>query len=121
MKNLLLAILVCCATLSVMAQQTIPQNKKVETITFKVFGNCTQCKNRIETACEAKGIKEAVWDIDTKILKVVYVPGKITPEAIHKLVSGVGHDTELMRASDSAYYAMPDCCLYRQNPNTHHD
>jgi copper chaperone CopZ len=122
MKTLFITAIISLFSLSLAAQQHQPTpTNKVETITIKVFGNCTQCKARIETACEVKGIKEAVWDIDTKMLKVVYVPTKITPEAIQKLVSGVGHDTEQMRAADSVYYAMPDCCLYRQNPNTHHD
>ena len=96
-------------------------SKKPISVSIKVFGNCTECKTRIEAACEVKGIKEAIWNIDTKILNVVYVPEKISVEQIHKLVAAVGHDTEKEKAPESVYLAMPDCCLYRENPNTHHD
>ena len=33
------------------------QKSKTEKVTFKVLGNCTQCKERIELACDQKGIK----------------------------------------------------------------
>lgn len=50
------------------------QNKNVAadiTITFKVFGACDQCKDRIERAVKGKGVK-TVWDVDTKELLLVY-------------------------------------------------
>lgn len=103
------------------AQESNKPSNKPTTVTFKVFGNCTECKERIESACEVKGIKEAIWNIDTKQLQVVYIPEKITLEQIHQLVAAVGHDTEKVKAPDSVYLAMPDCCLYRENANTHHD
>ena len=39
-------------------------------ITIKVFGNCIQCKTRIEAAIKTKGVKNAVWSIETKLLKL---------------------------------------------------
>lgn len=96
---------------------TFPPSKA----TFKVSGNCGQCKERIETALDQKGIKSAEWNIDTKDLDVVYVPEKITLEQIHHLVALSGHDTDKEKASDEAYKKLPDCCLYREHPNTHHD
>ena len=52
-------------------------NTKDTIITFKVFGNCEMCKERIEKAAKGKGIVKANWDIDTKILTLlinVYQP-----------------------------------------------
>ncbi|MDZ4666775.1 MAG: cation transporter [bacterium] len=112
-------ILVCTLLVSqtAMAQKT----SKSEKITFKVYGNCTQCKARIENACDAKGIKMAEWNVDSKELSVVYNPTKITVERIHELVAASGHDTELKKAPLEVYSQLPDCCLYREKPNTHHD
>lgn len=120
MKNILVLFISVCFIFKANAQQQNSTKKPIE-VSIKVFGNCTECKARIENACDVKGIKEAIWNIDTKMLKVVYLPEKITLEQIHALVTSVGHDTEKLKAPDSVYYAMPDCCLYRENPNTHHD
>jgi hypothetical protein len=97
------------------------QKSKTEKVTFKVLGNCTQCKERIELACDQKGIKMAEWNIDTKVMTVVYNPSKITLEKIHEYIAAVGHDTELKKAEDKVYKDLPGCCLFRENPNTHHD
>ncbi len=97
------------------------QNAKVQKATFKVYGNCTQCKERIEGALDVKGIKAADWNIDSKKIEVVYNPSKINMEQIHSLIAKVGHDTELTKAVDSVYQELPDCCLYRENPKTHRD
>lgn len=115
MKNLLFALLMLVMT-PVFAYIFPP----VKT-TIKVSGNCGQCKSRIENALDMKGIKSAEWNVDTKMLEVVYVPEKISIEQINKLIASVGHDTETEKAADSVYLKLPDCCLYRENPNTHHD
>jgi outer membrane receptor for ferrienterochelin and colicins len=81
--------------------------------TFKVFGICDQCKNRIETALKTKGIHSAVWDVDTKLLSVSYDAKKITLDKIHDKITAVGHDTYLKKAKDEVYKKLPKCCLYR--------
>jgi outer membrane receptor for ferrienterochelin and colicins len=88
---------------------------------FKVFGNCPQCKERIENALDVKGIKMAEWNVDSKIIEVVYQPNKISIEKIHELIAKSGHDTEKAKAPDKVYLSLPDCCMYRDNDNTHHD
>jgi copper chaperone CopZ len=90
------------------------QEKVVKT-KFKVFGNCSMCKQRIETALEVKGIKTATWSSTTKELDVVYNKSKISEQKIHEIVASVGHDTELVKAKDNTYSELPFCCLYRDN------
>jgi mercuric ion binding protein len=107
--------------LFVFSNQVSAQKAKTEKVTFKVYGNCPMCKSRMETACDAKGIKMAEWDVDTKIMTVVFNPAKITLEQIHQLIADSGHDTDLKKANDAVYKNLPDCCLYREKPNTHHD
>jgi outer membrane receptor for ferrienterochelin and colicin len=91
------------------------------TVVFKVFGNCEMCKERIEEAAKGKGIKSAIWDVDSKMLTLVYEPSSTTPEKVQQRIADVGHDTELKKAKDFVYKQLPDCCLYRDNDNTHHD
>lgn len=106
---------------TVVKAQDNKTKKGIETITFKVYGNCSQCKGRIEEAMDTKGVKFAEWNVDSKQLTVKYNPEKITVEQLHEKVASVGHDTDLKKAKDEVYRELPDCCLYREKPNTHHD
>lgn len=86
-----------------------------ETVTFKVYGNCTMCKKRIETALtKTSGITSAVWDVNTKMVTVVYDPHTITVDAIHKPIADVGHDTDKLKAPDDVYSKLPGCCQYER-------
>ena len=91
------------------------QSKKTITTQFKVFGNCTMCKQRIETALDLTGIKTASWDTKSKMLNVVYNSSKISELKIHEVIAGVGHDTEKVKAKDNVYTELPFCCLYREH------
>lgn len=89
--------------------------KKV-TDTLRVEGNCEMCKERIEAALDVKGITLATWDIEKKILTVVYNPKKINLTQISKLCNSVGHDTAISKASDKEFSTLHPCCDYRNNP-----
>ena len=84
------------------------------TTTFKVSGACEMCKERIEQVLKIRGVKHAVWNIDTKSLQLVYNPNVIALSKIHKLLAGAGHDTELEKAKDVLYNELPACCHYRE-------
>lgn len=93
-------------------------NKVVET-EFKVAGNCGMCKTRIETAMKIKEVKFARWDKNSKMLKVAYLPSKISIDSLMHRAAIVGHDTEKYKADDAVYAKLPKCCLYRDNAQTH--
>lgn len=88
------------------------QDKK--TITFKVYGNCGMCKKNIETALELKGVKSAVWNVDTKMVEVVFNPSVISEEKLHEAIAKAGYDTEKVRAKDENYNQLNMCCQYRK-------
>ena len=94
------------------------QSKLTKT-NFKVFGNCTMCKKRIETALDHSGIKFASWDTKTKNLEVVYNNKKISEQQIHELIAAAGHDTDKVKAKDKVYAKLPFCCLYRDHEGVH--
>lgn len=89
------------------------QNAKDTTVSMMVFGNCSQCKERIEDAVKVKGVKSASWSIATKLLTVTYNANVITLDKIHTKVAAAGHDTQLKKAKDDVYSGLPSCCLYR--------
>ncbi len=81
---------------------------------IKVLGACSMCKDRIEKAMKVDGIKSAVWDQETQLLKVTYDPAVITNDEIQKRAATVGHDTEKYKADDKVYAKLPACCHYER-------
>ena len=85
------------------------------TVTFKVYGACVfQCKPRIEAAAKGKAVRSAIWDVDTKMLSVVYDPSRTTLDKIQNRIVTVGHDLENKKAKDAVYNELPSCCHYRE-------
>lgn len=106
MKKLIVILLALCG----MAQA---QQKQVVTATFKVAGNCEQCKERIENAADIKGVKTSTWDEKTQVLTVKYRSDKTSEKAIREAIMKSGHDVEGGKGADAAYNELPDCCKYR--------
>lgn len=85
-----------------------------DTLKFKVYGNCEMCKERIEDALDVKGIKSANWNVESKMIEVVYDKSKITEDKIHILIAESGYDTDKKKAANSAYQDLPGCCQYER-------
>jgi len=95
------------------AMQT--QDVSTQKISLAVQGACEMCKMKIESTTKAiDGVKNAEWNLDTKILNAEFDPGKTSQSAISKAIAAVGYDTEMDRASDVVYNALPGCCKYRK-------
>ena len=88
--------------------------EKIKETSFKVFGNCSSCQERIEGSLHIKEVKSASWNKDTKMLTVQYAADKISLDSLQQRIAAVGHDTEKYKASDDTYNALPGCCLYRK-------
>ena len=86
------------------------RNAKTETL--KVAGNCDMCKTTIETVANKKGIADAEWDKDTKVLKLTYDSEQTTTEEVLKRIAYAGYDNEKFLAPDEAYSKLPGCCKY---------
>jgi len=57
---------------------------KDSAVTLTVYGNCEQCKQRIETAVKGRGVTTASWDIDSKVLSLVFNPSVISLDRIEQ-------------------------------------
>ncbi|MCB0497672.1 MAG: cation-transporting ATPase [Cyclobacteriaceae bacterium] len=114
-----IALMLVFSTISIVSNA---QDVSDNTITteFKVSGLCNMCKERIENAALIKGVKFAEWNKETKMLMVVYKPGKTNELAIQKAIAEHGHDTEKVKATKEAYDKLPMCCEYRRSDAEDH-
>jgi outer membrane receptor for ferrienterochelin and colicin len=111
MKFCYLVVLAWLAIASAADAQTNATKDSSAVIT--VYGNCDQCKHRIETAAKGKGVVSASWDTESKLLSIVFDPSRTSLDKIEHRVVGAGHDTKFKKATDEAYSSLPSCCLYR--------
>ncbi|NND63247.1 MAG: cation transporter [Flavobacteriaceae bacterium] len=82
--------------------------------TIEVDGVCFMCKTRIERASlKTKGVKSAVWDINTHMLSLIYDGRKTDLDKIENNIAAVGHDTKRITATEEAYNSVHECCRYR--------
>lgn len=80
---------------------------------IKVYGNCGQCKTRIEKAAKSvQGVSKATWVDKDEMLTVTFDNTKTSVTKIEEAVAKVGHDTDHAKATDKAYNALPGCCKY---------
>jgi len=94
---------------------TFAQNKNAKA-SMEVDGVCGMCKDRIEKAAiRTKGVKSAVWNVDTHELKLIYDERKTNIKTISKSIAAVGHDTKEIKATDKAYNSVHPCCKYRDD------
>ena len=89
------------------------QNKNANA-SIEVDGVCVMCKERIEKAAiRTKGVKSAVWNVDTHVLKLIYDARKTNVTTISKKLASVGHDTKEIKATEAQYQSVHPCCRYR--------
>ncbi|EDM45021.1 cation-transporting ATPase [unidentified eubacterium SCB49] len=108
MKNLIAILMIALVGFTATAQD---KNAKE---TIEVDGVCGMCKVRIEKASiKTKGVKSAVWNVETKELSLIYDARKTDIKTISEKIAAVGHDTKEIKATDEAYNSVHPCCLYR--------
>jgi hypothetical protein len=86
--------------------------KNAKTETFRVAGNCDMCKSTIETAAARKGLAEATWNKDSKLLSLTYDSEKTSSKEVLQRVAYAGYDNEQFLAPDDVYAKLPECCRY---------
>ena len=89
-------------------------NEKNAKDTFKVSGNCSMCKNRIEKATlSLNGVKYVNWNIKSSDFSIIYNGKKGDIQEIRSKIAQSGHDNGEYIATIEAYDKLPDCCKYR--------
>ncbi len=112
MKKIILILLLTSFAIQGIAQDKTPK-KKIEKATFWVNGNCEMCQSRIQKAAlSTKGVKMANWNIETKMLSVVYKTKKCNTDVIKANIAKAGHDSQSHKATDEVYNNLHGCCQY---------
>ncbi|MGN6647629.1 MAG: heavy-metal-associated domain-containing protein [Cytophaga sp.] len=112
MKTIIFSMILMCVSIF---QNTFATEAHYETTSFKVSGNCDMCKSRIESALKKNpGVQSAIWDVKTKTVTISYNPHAISVDQLHKIIADAGHDTDKIKATDTAYKALPGCCKYKR-------
>jgi len=104
---------------------TITQKEKEELVNanFTGYGNGGMGKKRIEKAAlSVDGVKEANWDVETKVLSVkfsdiTFGENNYSINTVSEKIAAVGHDTQFNKASKDDYNALPGCCQYDRPEN----
>lgn len=93
---------------------------RADSISFKVAGNCGMCKNRIETSLKDPAIFVANWNVESKLISVVFDSSRINTRQLQQRIAAAGHDTEQFSADNTIYDQLPGCCRYpRSNSKKH--
>lgn len=93
-----------------------PMNSSATRKSFKVAGNCSMCKARIEKAARSvAGVSKAEWDVDTKVLAIEFDPQKAKVADVQTAIARSGHDNAGANASTATYDSLPACCQYKRN------
>ncbi len=80
-----------------------------------VGGSCGMCTDRIiNTVNEIEGVTQASYDLEKQELHIHFLEENTSVDAISKALADVGHDTELYKADNDVYDALPGCCKYRK-------
>jgi mercuric ion binding protein len=83
------------------------------TQSFSVSGNCGMCKKKIEAAATKQGVTSASWDKATQMLTVSFDAGAVNEASIKQAIADAGYDADGVKASETVYESLPDCCKYR--------
>ena len=111
MKKVVILFVVLC---SIWLQAQEKKNKNAQ-YSFVVNGNCETCKKRIENAAYGvKGVKSAVWNIETHEMVVIVNEEKTDLIAVKKAIVAVGHDVGELKADDAVYDKLHHCCKYER-------
>ena len=112
LKKIIFVMMAVFCIINIMGMVKTNPPKKT-TISFKVHGVCGDCKERIESALDRKGIYKAIYDFKSQTVTITYKTGLFKEEQFHNMVAMVGHDTELVKADNVVYSNLPECCKYR--------
>lgn len=84
---------------------------QIQTVEIHTSAQCEMCKKKIEKKVIAvKGVKNAVLDLKTKIVKVKYDAQKTQVNAIKMAITQAGYDADEMKADEKAYSELKECC-----------
>jgi cation transport ATPase len=121
MKNIILILVLSFTGFATQAQDlsvsdhTKQKKSKNARYTTEVNGNCEQCQKRIQKAAfSVSGVKSANWSIETHQLSLILNEEKGTLLDVKKAVAKIGHNTDVVKATNEDYDKLHSCCKYER-------
>lgn len=97
--------------------QKVPETKAVvevdggHKVEIKTSAICDMCKETLEyDLAFEKGVKEAVLNLDDKVLSITYNPKRTDPKKLRERITKVGYHADWMERDSTAYKKLPFCC-----------
>lgn len=119
MKTNLTALLSALLLVFGMTAWTFAEEKDKE-VKIKTSAICEMCKERIERNLSfEKGVKEAVLDVESKVVTVKYNPKKTDVSKIKANITKTGYDADELTANAEGYNKLPSCCK-KGSESMHH-
>jgi len=104
-------VMITLALLMAVLVGSAQKKGKFNTVEIKTSAVCDMCKDALEyeMALE-KGVKSAVLDVESKIMKVTYHRKRTDISTIRERISKTGYDADSLSADTKAYEDLPECC-----------
>ena len=113
MKTVIYSLFICCMLFILSC--SAPQNTNaLADRSFKVWGNCDQCKEAIEEAAAVPGVSNPSWNEESTLLTFKIDTTLATDDTVLKAVAAAGYDNARYSADDKAYGNLPECCQYKR-------
>jgi periplasmic mercuric ion binding protein len=104
MKKLSVFLFVFFISLGAMA-------KGEKEVKIKTSAICEMCKERVEKNLTlSKGVKEAILDLETKVVTIKYNDKKTNTDNLKKVILTTGYDADEVLAGEKNYNKLPSCC-----------
>lgn len=80
-------------------------------IDIQTSGICEMCKYTLEKDLTfEKGVKSADFNLENKVLTLVYNPKKTDPQTLRERITKVGYHADTLARDIQAYEKLPFCC-----------
>lgn len=80
-------------------------------VEIQTSGICEMCQYTLEKDMAfEKGVKEASFNLDDKVMTVVYNPKKTDAQTIRTRITMVGYHADTLARDPMAYDKLPMCC-----------
>jgi cation transport ATPase len=122
MKGLLISFAMLLV-LKVSAQQEPIKVAGGNQVQIKTSAICEMCKETLEyDLAFEKGVKEAVLNLDDKVMTIVYNPKKTDATKLRQRITKVGYHADDLKRDAEAYEKLPLCCkdgAHEEQPENH--
>ena len=109
--RIVLSIMASITMLISVAQKEPVEVKDGYKIEIKTSGICEMCQYTLEKDMAfEKGVKEASFNLDDKVLTILYNPKKTDAQALRERVTKVGYHADTLARDPIAYDKLPMCC-----------